>query len=201
MLRVRAAGRATSTAPAQAVLATSGQALDYLPPDLDRRSPFYAVGDATATRARAAGFAAVDSAAGDATDLAALVAGRCVPADGPLLLLSGAGQGEELADALRGRGFRVRRRVVYAARAVSHLSVTAHRMLRHDRVDAVLLFSSATAVAFGRVAGTMGTGVRAVCISARTASVLRPEDWADVLVAARPDTDAVLDALGTPKRT
>ncbi|NVN41627.1 uroporphyrinogen-III synthase, partial [Ameyamaea chiangmaiensis] len=59
MLRVRAAGRATSTAPAQAVLATSGQALDYLPPDLDRRSPFYAVGDATATRARAAGFAAV----------------------------------------------------------------------------------------------------------------------------------------------
>ena len=80
----------------QAVLATSGNAIAALPAS-HRHLPLFAVGDATAGLARAAGFAAVHSASGDAGALAALVARDCDRSAGPLLFPCGRGQGHELA--------------------------------------------------------------------------------------------------------
>ncbi|MBE7212127.1 MAG: uroporphyrinogen-III synthase, partial [Gluconacetobacter diazotrophicus] len=96
----------------QAVLVTSGQALPALAALRDAlgERPLLAVGNATARRARDAGFAAVESAGGDAAALRRLAAARLRPERGKLLLASGRGQGMELARGLRADGFRVWRR-------------------------------------------------------------------------------------------
>ena len=84
----------------QAVLLTSANAVIPGLPD----ARVLAVGDATAARARAAGFTDVQSAGRDAAALAVLVEQTCRPAAGPLLLASGEGQGMALATQLRGGG-------------------------------------------------------------------------------------------------
>ena len=88
-----------------AVLVTSGNAVPALPPGW-HGVRLFAVGDATARQARHAGFASVESADGDGDALAALVARRVPPGAGPILLASGEGQGEALAEALRRAWFR-----------------------------------------------------------------------------------------------
>ena len=103
----------------QAILVTSGNALAALPAG---PLPLLAVGEATAARARAMGFANVFSAGRDALALAELAARVADRKAGPLLLASGAGQGTKLAADLRERGFRVIRRVCYAALPVSRFS-------------------------------------------------------------------------------
>ena len=72
----------------QAALITSGNAISALPAAL-HDVPLLAVGDATAERARRAGFARVHSAGRDAAALADLAAAILTPAAGPLLLASG----------------------------------------------------------------------------------------------------------------
>ena len=98
--------------PAQALLLPSRAAARALEP---ATLPVLAVGDGTAAEARARGFADVRAADGDAASLAEYAAATLDPKAGPLLLAVGRGYGAELAAALRGRGFRVLRRVVYAA--------------------------------------------------------------------------------------
>jgi hypothetical protein len=73
------------------------------------------VGDATAARARAAGFGDVTSAGRNAEALAALVGARCRADGGTLLLPTAEGEGLVLARTLRAAGFAVARRTVYAA--------------------------------------------------------------------------------------
>src|SRR5579875_3510048 len=114
---------------AQAVLVTSGNALAAPHPSL-HGIRLFAVGDATAARAREAGFAQVESARADARALAALVAARCDPAGAPLLLLSGEGQGRPLAEDLRGRGFSVLHRAVYASLPVTTFPAPADQAIR-----------------------------------------------------------------------
>jgi uroporphyrinogen-III synthase len=95
-----------------AVLITSGQAIAAIP-DSYRRAKLFAVGDATAARARQAGFSDIVSAGGDAVDLVAAVA-TTMPAGATLLLVTGQGLGQPLAASLRAHGFAVIRRSVYA---------------------------------------------------------------------------------------
>ncbi|MDE2333668.1 MAG: uroporphyrinogen-III synthase, partial [Rhodospirillales bacterium] len=116
--RLRAMGHAPLLAPAlaiearrlapvarvQAVLVTSANALASLPEPL-RQHRLLAVGDATAGRARAAGFTDVASAGRDAAALAALATRLLDPAAGPVLLAVGEGHGVTLAAALRDAGF------------------------------------------------------------------------------------------------
>jgi uroporphyrinogen-III synthase len=179
--------------PAQAVLVTSANGLVSGLPDL----PLFAVGDATAAAARAMGMARVASAGRDAATLAALVERACDRAAGPLLLLSGARQGFELAERLRAAGFRVLRRVTYAARPVATLPATAVAMLRRGAGHA-LFFSPEAARVFVRLArrGGLGPGgIEALAISAATAAALSPLPWARIRVASHPNQDALLALL------
>ena len=180
----------------QAVLVTSGNALGSLPA---MSAPVLTVGDATAERARAQGFTAVSSAAGDASALAALAARQCDPAGAPLLLASGAGQGLALAADLRRRGFRVVRRVCYAARPVGQFPEAAAQALRSGRLHAVLFLSSETAAAFVRLvppglSDTLG-GVAALAIGKSTAETLEKLPWRRIGRAASPTLDDVLAQL------
>ena len=183
----------------QAILATSGNAVAALP--LSHQGvPLLAVGDATAERARAAGFTEVHSANGDALALAALAARLLNPSNGPVLLVCGSGQGKALAEAVRAHGFRVPRRIVYAAEKVTALPPAAATALQADVLRAALFFSAETARQFVRLTEAAGLAnrvrdVQALAIGAAAGVALRDLPWHDVLVAARPTQDELLALL------
>jgi uroporphyrinogen-III synthase len=182
-----------------AALVTSGNAVDVLPQTY-HAIRLLAVGDATAERARAAGFIQVLSAAGDAEALAEFVTRHQSPRDGTLLLASGRGQGSALAAALRQAGYRVARRVVYAALPVRDVAPTAAAALRAGRVSAALFFSAETARQFVRVVRRAGLAetladVEAISIGQPAAVALGALPWLGVRVAARPTLDEMLALL------
>lgn len=182
----------------QAGLVASGNAVAGLPREW-RGVRLLAVGDATAERARAAGFDRVESAAGDAAALAEAAAQCCDPAGQPLLLAAGRGQGRALAADLRRRGFRVLRRTVYASTPVSVFPDAATRALESGEVRAALFFSTDTARAFaGLLPATLLpalAGVAALTIGRPVAGALDHLPWRHVRVAVRPTQDDVLALL------
>jgi uroporphyrinogen-III synthase len=190
---------------AQALLLTSRAAARAVAPTPSPAVPVFAVGEATAAEARAHGFVNVTAAEGNAAALVELAAGRLDPAAGPLLLAVGAGYGSEAAAALRRRGFRVLRRVVYSAEPAAALPEPARDALVSGTVVAALFFSprsAGCAISLLRAAGLAGTVARAeaLAISPRVAAVLEaaaPEPrWRGLRVAARPDQDSLLRLLG-----
>jgi uroporphyrinogen-III synthase len=185
---------------AQAVVVTSPAAARALPAAL-HALPLFATGQASAEAARAAGFRDVAGAEGEAASLAELVAARCRPEAGPLLLAIGEGYGRELAASLRARGFRVHRRVVYAAREAASLPAEAEAALRQGMVGAALFFSPRSArAAMALIAGARlheaARGIAALALSPRIASILRAWPWARVAVAEAPHQDRLLALLG-----
>lgn len=194
------APRAVRPPPAQALLLTSRAAARALSP---WPIPVFAVGEATAEAARAQGFTDVRAAEGDAVALAALCAARLDPAAGPLLLAVGAGYSLDLAAALRRHGFRVTRRIAYAAVEATDLSVDAVLALRNREVAHALFFSPRSArcslralIASGLSEGLRG--VEAIAISPRVAAVLDGLPWRSIRTARRPDQDHILELLGPP---
>jgi uroporphyrinogen-III synthase len=183
----------------QAILATSTNALAALPAS-HRHLPLFAVGEATASRAREAGFDQVSSADGAAADLALLVDRSCDRDGAPLLLATGRGQGDPLAASLRARGFRVARRVVYAAVPVPNLPEPAHRALTSGTLTVALFFSAETArqcvrlIQRARLHEAVRT-VDALAIGQAAAVALEVLRWRRIRVAARPTQDAMLALL------
>lgn len=221
LLRIETRALRLPAALPAAVLVTSGNAIPALPECL-RAVPLFAVGAATARRAREAGFRQVESADGDACALAALVRDRfghdAMPGAGgpredarepdrdtglpsaPLLLASGARQGEPLGRALREAGFRVIRRVAYAASPATVLPEAAAALLREGLPHAALFFSAETAHAFVRLVTRAGLGAalrasEAVAIGAKAGVALEALPWRRIRIAARPTQDEMLALL------
>ena len=191
----------TALPAAQALLLPSRAAARALPP---AALPVLAVGDGTAAEARAQGFADVRAAGGDAASLAEAASASLDPRAGPLLLAVGRGDGVELAAALRGRGFRVLRRVVYAATPATALPEPARDALAAGRVAAALFTSPRGAritIALMRQAGLaeVARGIRAIAISARIAQALAPLPWAAIETTPRPDPAFLPTSLGSPR--
>jgi uroporphyrinogen-III synthase len=154
----------------------------------------------TAARARAEGFAAVASAAGNSMDLARLVADRLRQRDGRLLHISGSDVAGDLIGQLGERGFTVERSVLYEARPVAALSATATAALAAGEIDIALFFSPRTAAIFTRLAEA--AGVRQACeqmialsISPAADAALGEITWHERRVAQRPDQAVLLDQL------
>jgi uroporphyrinogen-III synthase len=180
----------------QAVLVTSGNALEGMAAwDV----PVFAVGDATAAKARLAGFARVASAAGDAGALVSLVSRSLAPDHGPLLLLSGERQGLTLAASLRAAGFRVLRRVAYAAGPVARFPAVAADAVRGDILHAVIFLSGETASTFVRMVPASCkphlNGILGLAIGKAAADALKPLPWRQVRLARTPNLDDVLALL------
>ena len=180
----------------QALLVTSARGLDAVAPWPVR---VLAVGAATAARARDLGFEDVASAQGDAAALAGLACRVLDPARGPILLLSGAGQGRPIAGALRHAGFAVLRRVTYAATPVARFPAEASAAFSQDSLHAAIFLSGETASAFVRLlpASTINhlPGVLALAIGKTAADALKPLPWRDIRLAATPTLDDVLALL------
>ena len=190
----------------QAVLITSRAAARALPPPV-QGLPILAVGEATAEIARAAGWVAF-AAEGTAADLARLSAARLDPAGRPLLLAVGQGYAQDLAADLRGRGFRVLKRIAYAAAPASSLPPEALQALESGDVRAVLFHSprsAACAITLLRAAGHVATlgRMEALAISQRVAdaaiAALAPLEFRAVRVPGRPREDELLTLLGPPR--
>ena len=180
-----------------AVLVTSRNAVAALPATL-HGVRLLAVGSATAARARAAGFADVLDAEGDADDLAALAARTLAPGS-RLLFAHGSGQGDGLAAALGAAEFRVTRRLAYGTAVARALPAAAREALRSDRVRTATFLSAATARAFVRlVPRTMLqllSQVDAATIGQPAADALAPLPFRRVRVSLKPTLDEVLALL------
>lgn len=114
------------TPGAQAILVTSrngAEALALATPA--RATPVFAVGDATAAALRAAGFAQVRSADGDAQTLAALVMRSLDPAGGPVLHARGADIRRSPLTALRRNGFATAEAILYRTEDIATLPSAA----------------------------------------------------------------------------
>lgn len=192
------APRAWSTPPsAQALLLTSANAIPAISA-CDRTTKVFAVGDATAAKARAAGFDNVESAGRDANALTALVVARCDPAAGALLLASGATLGLELAADLRRRHFVVRRRIAYTAQPAAVLPADAERALVNQTVRYALFYSAASARAFaGCISGSPEwlVEIEALAISPPTARALSLLPFCRIRVASHPNQDELVGLL------
>ena len=182
----------------QALVITSRAAARALPASA---LSVIAVGEATATEARARGFADVEAAAGDALALAALISATRRTDAGALCLAVGEGYALDLAAALRAKGFRVIRRVVYAARPSAGLPGEAQQALRDGSIYAALFTSPRLAretIRLLRDAGLQPAASRiiAIALSPRIATALSALPWAEIRAAARPDHAALLACLG-----
>ncbi len=194
-------GPVPDLAGVQAILCTSANGVRALARLCDERAlPLFAVGEASAARARAEGFARVASADGAATDLARLVSTRLRPADGPLLHVTGSVVAGDLASTLRARGFTVERAVLYEAQVAAALSEAASEALAAGGIDVALFFSPRTAAIFAQLIEDAGLAeavrpVTAISISAAADAALQPIAFRARHVAARPNQAHLLAAL------
>src|SRR6266404_931753 len=184
-----------------AVLCTSANGVRALARASGERGiPVFAVGDATALRARVEGFTAVESAGGNVDDLVRLTATRLRPQDGPLLHIAGEVVAGDLVGALHARGFTIERSILYEARPVAMLSQTTVRALRAGAFGFALFFSPRTAAVFARLAGSAcvaeccGT-MTALSISSAEDAALSELPWLERRIAERPNQPALLDML------
>jgi uroporphyrinogen-III synthase len=182
------------------LIATSANGLRAFAAISERRDlPVIAVGDATASVARAAGFDQVESAGGGVAALARHVAATRRPTEGALLHLAGRDTAGDLPGALA--GFTLRRVVLYEARAATVLSAALRAALAD--LQGALFFSprsAATFVTLLRGADLSGSvsAMTAYCLSRAVADEASPLRWRAVAVAARPDQAALLDLLAPP---
>jgi uroporphyrinogen-III synthase len=143
--------------------------------------PCYAVGEATAAAARAAGFAEVRAGPADGAAVAAMMA-----ADGVRRALHLCGRDHRPVDH---PALAVERRIVYAADAAAELPAAAREAL--GRFALVLLHSPRAAETFARLVPDRGS-VRLAAISPAAAEAAGA-GWASVDVAAAPRDEALLE--------
>ena len=180
-----------------AIVTTSRNAIAAVPDRL-KTLPLLAVGSATASRARQAGFATILDAQGDAAALAGLAQRRLDPGS-RVLFAHGFRQGDALADALAASGFAVIRACAYDVTPARRLPLPAVTALDTGTLGAALFLSAETAAAFVRLLPprlhTALAGVSALTIGPRAAEVLAPLPWRDVQVSLKPTLDGVLALL------
>jgi uroporphyrinogen-III synthase len=191
-----------------AVIVTSANALRGIEPHLENSRllalPLFAVGERTADAARDAGFEKVISADGDAAGLRdcvlASVKTKELKKASPLLYLAGADLARDLAGELGERGFTVVTHTTYRMAPVSSLPREICDAFAAHRIEAVLHYSRRSARAFLQAARAGGVEISALaipqcCISAQVATVVRDGGATQVVVAATPDENALLEAL------
>lgn len=186
----------------QALLVTSANGVRaFCNRDSRRHLPVFAVGGATAKAAHMAGFAAVSSASGDVAALAALVCGRLRAEGGDLLHVAGTRLAGDLAGMLAGNEFNCRREVLYGANVAAALSAEAVRDLEEGGLDGVVFFSPRTASVFAALVRRAGleesaAALAAFCLSPAVAGKAEALSWGRVVIARRPEQDALVQAIG-----
>lgn len=157
--------------------------------------PVFAVGDHTARFAKLSGYRNVASSAGDVHDLRALIRDT-MPPGSDILHMSAAQPAGDLQEMLREDGFTGRRLCVYEAVEASlvDLEWVAGEL---GEIGAILVHSPRS----GRHIADWLSGQTSVwkgmvaCISAAAALPFRETPGAETIIAARPNEDALFEAL------
>jgi uroporphyrinogen-III synthase len=166
--------------------------------------PLFAVGERTAAAASAAGFGKVISAAGDAAALRELIVeaakAKKLKKKSPLLYLAGEELARDLPGELREQGFEVVTHIAYRMVPAKRLPSEVVDGFAAGRIEAVLHYSRRSARAFVEAARTGGVEISALalpqcCISAAVAEIVREAGAGKVTVAAKPDENALFEAL------
>ncbi|MBI5322623.1 uroporphyrinogen-III synthase [Bradyrhizobium sp.] len=194
--------------PYGGIIVTSANAVRAVEPSLARspllKLPLFSVGERTAAAARAAGFAKVLSADGDAAALRDLVVesakAKKLKKKSPLLYLAGEELARDLAGDLREMGFEVITHIAYRMVPAKSLPDEVIDGFAAGRIEAVLHYSRRSARAFVEAARTGGVEISALalpqcCISPAVAEIVREAGATQVTVAARPDENALFEAL------
>jgi uroporphyrinogen-III synthase len=156
----------------------------------------FAVGRRTGEAARAAGFAHIISADGDASALAQRVVEDSARS-ARLLYLAGEDRSDEPETTLTAHGLDVRTVKTYRAVPCATLSAEGERALRDGRIDGILHFSQRSAWALinaARAAGLLPQMMktRHYCLSAQVAAGLEGLPVDAIGVAARPDEPTLI---------
>lgn len=176
----------------QAVLFTSANGVRAFAALSDARLRALCVGDATAEAAREAGFADVESAAGDADDLLALSQRTLDPAGGPVLFASGEHIAAKIHQSLGKAGYSVDRSIVYRAAAADSIPKAAQEAIEAGGIDVVLFHSARAAEAFTLVVpARIARLFRYATISRNAAGPL----FIPYETAAKPDEESLLATL------
>ncbi|WP_306118999.1 MULTISPECIES: uroporphyrinogen-III synthase [unclassified Roseitalea] len=185
------------------VAVTSANAIAQAPPPLlgaIAGRPVFAVGEATARKARKAGLAPVVSADGDATDLARLVDAQSAPS-ARVAYLCGRIRTGALETALAATGRDIVLVETYQAKKVSGLTDKWRELVQSRKVDAILLHSGLAA----RIAVQLldadserqgAANVDFFAISERVGRELCDAAKARLHIARAPREDALIAALG-----
>jgi uroporphyrinogen-III synthase len=165
-----------------------------------RTLPLFAVGRRTADAARAAGFADVRSADGDAAVLLRLLRGLG-GAHPALLYVAGADRARDLAAELAPHDIRVETVVGYRARAVTELPPRLRAALAAGEVDGALHFSRRSAEIYLDRSSAAGLRREALsprhfCLSAEVAEPLKAAGATRIHAAPRPDEASLLATIG-----
>ena len=185
----------------QGLLFTSANGVRGFMTRTDRRDfTAYAVGEATGEAARRAGFTKVEVAGGDVVTLAALVIAQCKPDAGKLIHVAGTHVAGNLSEQLTIAGFVVERAVLYDALSAHSFYPVTVQALKRGEVEAVMLFSPRTAEIFMTLIDDSGaeqslSAMAAVCLSQAVADRLPDARFRTIIVAVKPDQNAMLDAL------
>lgn len=185
----------------QGLVATSANGVRaFARSNVERNLSLYAVGPQTAATARELGFKKIEQADGDAVALANALPRWTKPDDGALLHIAGEDAKGKLKDMLGAKGFTVRMQILYGIDAVDALPAHAVAALSENRLDAVTLFSPRSAGVFAELVKKARleeacTRVIAVSISKAASDALGDLRFVMRRVAAKPNQDAMLDAI------
>lgn len=188
----------------QALIFTSGNGVRaWGPRRPERNLPVFTVGASTAADARQIGFRKVYSADGDVKDLVALIERKLKPADGALLHVRGIQIAGNLSGELKTAGFQVREAIGYGAVAVDALREEAIAAILCGAPVRVLIHSARGAKTFLDLVRKFGLqhwlkSVTAYGLSANALKPLENAGFAQLIAAARPNEDALLDLLVHP---
>ena len=166
-----------------------------------RGLPVFSVGGVSGDEALAAGFDDVSIAGGDIESLTSLIDQQRGRITGAVLQIAGAHRAGDLVEALKQRGLKARREVLYEANAVDSLPENARAaIVASAPIEWATFFSPRTAALFLALIKNSGLedrlrSLRAACLSEAVADVLSCAVWKSVEIASRRDADAVITAI------
>ncbi len=157
--------------------------------------PLFAVGEATGTEARAAGFTHVTDGRGEGVALVGVI-GAALPADrGPVIYAAARDLGGGLAEQLEEAGYDLQMVEAYRAERATKLSPALRDALQAGAIDGALFYSRRTAETFRDLVGGMPVRLaHAFALSEHVAGPLK--GLADALyVAPAPDETSLLELI------
>jgi uroporphyrinogen-III synthase len=161
----------------------------------ERAVRVFAVGDATAAAADAAGFSNVLSAGGDVNALASVIAARRDELAGVILYPTAADPAQDLAGTLGAARLRVRQVTLYETVTRDPSPTLIERL---PRVDSVLVHSAKAGGALSALLEAHpAPGIVAYCLSPQIARTLQNTGLANVVTAGAPNEAALLALLGS----